>query len=232
MRELIWLDYLTITIAILAFLQPWIIRLYDYIKRKFFIKPEISCYCGNVVELHFNNLGAGMSLPLSLISKKCDSVINFFQIDIFEGGIEDSKKIYTLEWTGLNAPYSSYMIGANGWNINTTSLLLSPIYCAKDAPVSYAVQFTDLEVKNEINDILLDASLSLEEKRSRLLTKLSYKKSEYTIILTLSDTEEQVNVFEYSFRLSHYDIEILINNIDAIITNKLDRIKSVQVELQ
>ena len=208
-----WIDYVAIIIAALAFLQPWIIELVKFIRRKYFISSVLKCYLGKSVRITFDALGTDARATLSLISKNCDNVITKIEAIIYKGKSKDSK-IYSMEWISLETNYKRVLrtSGVPGSTIDRTIIDVSPIYLVKDVPLSYSIVFTDTEFSKVIGKIMDENN----DVKNKLLTNLNYTANIHGFEIVLTDIKGKITKHSYTFNLTEEDMIGFRKNTEII----------------
>jgi hypothetical protein len=222
-------DWITIVVAILALIQPWLIYLY----KKIFYKPILKCFSDKSATLAFDEYGVSLSFVLTMISNKCDNVITNVEMNIYKGNSMDSK-IYQMNWKTLFSIYKTNFRSEWGTSQDYTSFAPCPMYLTKGNPISYRILFRDEKLDKDFYNII-ESDKGSDYIRDTLLTNFNFHVGNHLLELIFTDIKGKKKTFAYKFELSESDIDNLKFNATIISDGEKhadEEIKRAYIELE
>lgn len=230
-------DIITAIVAVIALVQPWVIKLWKWIFRKI----EITFIPSGKMKLFYNRSGAYIQIGGVIEAKNQDAVIKDISAKIIR--LCDNAEL-KMDWSSFNVPVYQNIAG----NIVTTMETARPFkvrandlapvfveFCNVDGPLvdHMAEIYSSLGV---LARTIVAPTMSLEEARQNfkltpeyqsvkeeLLEGFYWKVSQYVLTISVHYESNTIKNFSYKFSLNQTEImefkKDIENAMDSIIDN-------------
>ena len=194
---------LTAIIALLALIQPWLIKFYKRHKARITIIPNKSFM------ICFTNTGLDVELYFTLVSKDIENIVSSVSVDIKKA----SNDVYKFEWWFFENPYNqSYVNSYERTRLNSFTYA-HPIYLAKDKPELLRVTFSESTVTQKIIEALEN------QDRDSLLLQCKWELGNYDVIISITDGNGKIRQYKYAINVTDEMVKSLRGNVDKILSN-------------
>lgn len=210
-------DYLALIAIIISVTTGIIVPFFKYLYHRINSKPILECFLTESATAFFDST-VGFWLTMTVISKKCDSVIKKIEIEIFKGDTRESK-IYKMKWVLLTS--MNRKTTYSDWGISSTdreSMTPCPIYLTKNNPVSYSVHFEDDAATKAIQEMASNV-IDMNYVKDTLLTKMGYVEGNHIVDVIITDMDDSKKRFPHSFVMSKRDVDGLKYNATIVCEN-------------
>ena len=209
-------DYLALAAIFISSVTGLVVPFVKYVYKKINDKPILECFLNENAFVFFDTAVAFL-LTLTIISKKCDSVIKNIELDIFKGKTKESR-IYQMKWRLLYSVNNKTTF--SDWGMSSTdreTMTPCPIYLMKNTPISYGINFEDETVSKFFQETIQQPNINYI--KDTLLTKLNFEEGNHVFDVIITDINGKKKRFEHNFKLSKNDIDNLKYNATIICEN-------------
>lgn len=223
-------------IAVAAFAQPWVIKLWNRV----FKKAKITFIPSGKIKLFYNRSGAYVQIGGVVESKNQPVVIK----DIFAKIIRECDRAeLKMDWNSFTVPVYQNVAG----NIVTTSEMARPFKVQADDLSSVFVEFANVDASflgqlSELHNTLVTKAkmiaaptMPLEKARENfkatpeyqrakelLLESFYWKVSSYILQISICYGESSVEEFSYKFSLDESEITEFKRDIETVMECAID----------
>lgn len=232
-------------IAVLALLQPWIIKLCDRIFRKI----RISFIPSAKIKLYYNRSGAYIYLGGVVEAKNKAAVVKDISVRVIR---QNDKAELNLDWSSFVVP----VFQSIGGNAVTTSEIARPFKVEAGSLYPIFIEFASTNIKenNRLAEIYstiaaeasaivrpgiaieqvkqeLRDSISYQTFRDELLQNFYWKAGHYLIELTIQYNDTKVRQYRFNFDIAAEEAAAFKGNIEKSMQCAVDEIYRVPTNL-
>ncbi len=240
-----WLNIITTIIAVLAFLQPWAIKIFNC----YFRKLELKFLPSTKIKIYYNRSGAYIYLGGVLESKNHSSVINNVSVKIIRN---NDKAELNLIWSSFIVPVFQSIAG----NAITTSEIARPFKVEANSlyPVFIEFDLVDEDERDKLLDIYNQMGVEInqnvqsettsmklketiketslyKESREKLLSNFYWKETNYTLELVINYNDNKQKKYIYKFQITSDEHEKLKENIEKSLLSIIDEAYRIPLNL-
>ena len=232
-------------IAILALLQPWIIKLWD----RFFKKIHVNFIPTAKIKLYYNRSGAYVYLGGVIESKNKAAIVKDIAVKVIR---KKDKAELPLDWSSFVVP----VFQSVGGNPVTTSEIARPFKVESGSLYPVFVEFASTntqensrlaeiysEIAAEIRNIM-QSNFTIEEAkntlagsnnyrnlRDELLQNFYWRADEYVIVLTITYNDTKTKQYRFKFNIDANEAATFKENIEKSLQCGVDEIYRVPTNL-
>lgn len=231
-------EIITAIVAVIALIQPWVIKLWNMI----FKKRTVTFIPSGKMKLFYNRSGAYVQIGGVIEAKNQDIVIKDISAKIIR--LCDNAEL-KMDWSSFNAPVYQNIAG----NIVTTTETARPFKVKSNDLSPVFVEFCDiddpfLDHLAEIHNSLItqahtfaNATISLEDARQNfkstskyqsvkeeLLESFYWKVSQYVLKVSVHYGNNAIKDFSYKFSLDQTEIMEFKKDIEKAMDSAIDNL--------
>lgn len=231
------IDIINACAAVIAILQPWIIRFYNNHAKKI----QLNFIHSSKIQLYYNRDGAYVYLGGVIRAKNKAAIVNDIMVKVIR---KKDKAELLLDWSFFNSP--TFQFTAN--NPLYTGELARAFKVESDGlyPVFITFKSTDINESNKLNEIYrtvdsecpiimsqhfpinqvkneLSKTSSYKSCHEELLSNLYWKEGDYLIELIIIYNDNQSQQFRYKFNIDNNEAKEFKNNIDRSLQSVVDQ---------
>ena len=215
-------------LAVIALIQPWIIAAW----KKFFKPLKVTFIPSAKIKLYYNRSGAYIYLGGVIEAKNRPTVVK----NIAAKAIRQSDKAeLAMDWSSFMVPVFQsvggnsvttseiarpFMIGANGLNpvfiefANSDTQVVDRLSKIYEKLILESKRISNINTPFEQAKAQLQAIPEYQTFREELLENFYWKASDYQIKLSISHSDNKIEIYKYQFSLDQDEITEFRKNID------------------
>lgn len=238
-------EIIATVIAVIALLQPWIIKFYNHFLRKICVSFIPSAQ----IKLYYNRSGAYVYLGGVIESKNQAAVIKDISVKVIR---QNDKAELKLDWSSFMVP----VFQSVGGNAVTTSEIARPFKVEAGSLYPVFVEFAsvDTQENNRRSEIystmtteafnIIQPNVTIEQAkkmlvslqnyqdfRDELLQNFYWKEADYIIELTITYNESKTKQYRYKFSIDADEAVAFKENIANSLKSAIDEIYRVPTNL-
>ena len=238
-------EIIATVIAVIALLQPWIIKFCNHFLRKICVSFIPSAQ----IKLYYNRSGAYVYLGGVIESKNQAAVIKDISVKVIR---QNDKAELNLDWSSFMVP----VFQSVGGNAVSTSEIARPFKVEAGSLYPVFVEFasvntqennrrseiystiaaealniTRLNVTVEHAKQMLVNSQNYQAFRDELLQNFYWKEADYIIELTITYNEKKTKQYRYKFNIDTNEAAAFKENIENSLQSAIDEIYRVPTNL-
>ena len=231
-------EIITAVVAVIALIQPWVIKLWNMI----FKKIKITFIPSGKIKLFYNRSGAYVQIGGVIEAKNRDAVIQDISAKITR--LCDNAEL-KMDWSSFDVPVYQSIAG----NIVTTTEIARPFKVKANDLSPVFVEFRNVDdqfldsLNEKYNYLLLQArtianpTISLEDARQNfkstpeyqkikeeLLESFYWKVSQYVLKISVYYGSNAKKVFSYTFSLDQSEIIEFKKDIEKVMDSTIDNL--------
>lgn len=228
-------------IAVIALLQPWIIKLYNHFLRKICVSFIPSAQ----IKLYYNKSGAYVYLGGVIESKNQAAVVEDISVKVIR---QNDKAELNLDWSSFMVP----VFQSIGGNPVSTSEIARPFKVEAGDLYPVFIEFASVNMqennrRSEIYNIMASEAFNITRSivameqakqmlvnlpcyqvfREELLQDFYWKEADYIIELTITYNEEKIKQYRYKFSIDANEFTAFKENIANSLVSAIDEIYRV-----
>ena len=234
-------EIIATAIAVLALLQPWIIKLWSC----FCQKVRVSFIPSAKIKLYYNRSGAYVYLGGVIEARNKAAVVKDIAVKVVR---KKDKAELVLDWSSFMIPvFQSF-----GGNAVTTSEIARPFKVEAGSLYPVFIEFasTNIQEKNRLAEIyntmalelpgILQPNFSIDQAkyalvnsrnyqafRDELLGNFYWKADDYVIELTITYNDTKIQRYKFKFSINDNEAAAFKGNIDKSLQCSVDEIYRV-----
>lgn len=238
-------EIFTTVIAILALLQPWMIKLWDRFCRKICVNFIPS----SKIKLYYNRSGAYVYLGGVIEAKNKAAVVKDIAVKVVR---KKDKAELLLDWSSFMVP----VFQSVGGNAVTTSEIARPfkVEAGNLSPVFIEFASTNIQESNRLTEIyntmaleltgIVQQNITIDQAKYALATSTTYKNfrdellqnfywraDDYVIELTITYNNTKTQRYKFKFSIDVSEADSLKGNIEKSLQSVVDEIYRVPTNL-
>lgn len=232
-------------IAVVALLQPWIIKLWD----RFFRKIRVTFIPSSKIKLYYNKSGAYVNLGGVIEAKNKAAVVKDVSIKVIR---QKDKAEQLLDWSSFMIP----VFQSVGGNAVTTSEIARPfkVNAGSLYPVFIEFASTNIKENKRLTEIyntiaaeaynIMQSKITIEQAkqalvdlhdyktfRDELLQNFYWKADDYIIELTIMYNDTKIQQYRFKFSIDANEATAFKENIEKTLQCVIDEIYRVPTNL-
>ena len=238
-------EIIATVIAVIALLQPWIIKFCN----RFLRKICVSFIPSAQIKLYYNRSGAYVYLGGVIEAKNQIAVVKDISVKVIR---QNDKAELKLDWSSFVAP----IFQSVGGNAVSTSEIARPFMVEVGSLYPVFVEFASVNTQEndrlaEIYSIIAAEAFSITQSdvtlaqakqrladsqnyknfRDELLQNFYWKEADYIIELTITYNERKIKQYRYKFNIDANEAAAFKENIDNSLKSVIDEIYRVPTNL-
>ena len=238
-------EIIATVIAILALLQPWIIKLWD----RFCRKIRVNFIPSAKIKLYYNRSGAYVYLGGVIEAKNKAAVVKDIAVKVVR---KKDKAELLLDWSSFMIP----VFQSVGGNAVTTNEIARPFKVESGSLYPVFIEFasTNIQESNRLTEIYntialelagimqpnitidqakyaLANSSSYQTFRDELLQNFYWKADDYVIVLTITYNDTKTQQYKFKFSIDASEAAAFKGNIEKSLQCAVDEIFRVPTNL-
>ena len=215
-------------LAVIALIQPWIITAW----KKFFKPLKVTFIPSSKIKLYYNRSGAYIYLGGVIEAKNRSAVIKNISAKVIR---QSDKAELAMDWFSFMVPVFQsvggnsvttseiarpFLIGANGLNpifvefANSDTQMVDRLSKIYEKLTLESKRITNINTPFEQAKVQLQAIPEYQTFRDELLENFYWKVSDYQAELSISHSDNKIEIYRYRFSLNQDEINEFRKNID------------------